>query len=372
MRVGLVGSGYWATTVHGASAAQHADVDLVGVWGRDQGRTAKAAAELSIQPYSELEALIADVEALTCAVPPEVQVPIALQAAQAGKHLLLEKPVATSVSSALELEAAVAKAGVASIVFFTRRFVPETQAWLRDLERLGGWECGRAEYAASIFVEGNPFGSSPWRHDKGGLWDVGPHALSLLWPALGEVESVVTGGGRRDQVHLVLQHVQDRSSTVSLSLTVPQAAIGTSVYVYGVHGREVAPAGASDPVAANRAALVALVEELRQRTAQVAAGGGTEAIAKHRARGKLLARERIQTLCDPETPFLEFSALELLPIVEFDAGLLQELPPVPDRHPTRSPYLLPSAHQRLSSRQRSPVLEATRGFAIVRSGWRES
>ena len=60
---------------------------------------------------------------------------------------------------------------------------------------------------------------------------------------------------------------------------------------------------------ANRAAMTQLVDELRNRTAIAQAGGGTEAIAKHRKRHKLLARERIELLCDPNTPFLEFSTL---------------------------------------------------------------
>lgn len=52
-----------------------------------------------------------------------------------------------------------------------------------------------------------------------------------------------------------------------------------------------------------------LVEEWRSRTAQVKEGGGSEAVARHRKRGKLLARERIERLLDPESPFLEFSTL---------------------------------------------------------------
>src|SRR3954452_15860454 len=48
---------------------------------------------------------------------------------------------------------------------------------------------------------------------------------------------------------------------------------------------------------------------LRERIALVQQGGGEDAIAKHRKRGKLLARERIQRLIDPGTPFLEFSSL---------------------------------------------------------------
>jgi acetyl-CoA carboxylase carboxyltransferase component len=65
----------------------------------------------------------------------------------------------------------------------------------------------------------------------------------------------------------------------------------------------------SDDFVANRAAMAQLVAELRQRTAAAQAGGGAEAIAKHRKRGKLLVRERIDLLCDPQTPFLELSTL---------------------------------------------------------------
>ena len=52
-----------------------------------------------------------------------------------------------------------------------------------------------------------------------------------------------------------------------------------------------------------------LVRELRERTAQVARGGGDEALARHRSRGKLPARERVDRLLDPGSAFLELSAL---------------------------------------------------------------
>ncbi len=52
-----------------------------------------------------------------------------------------------------------------------------------------------------------------------------------------------------------------------------------------------------------------LRERLRERLAQVQRGGSPEAVATQRKRGKLLARERIEKLIDPETPFLELSAL---------------------------------------------------------------
>lgn len=52
-----------------------------------------------------------------------------------------------------------------------------------------------------------------------------------------------------------------------------------------------------------------LIDELNERIRQVQQGGGEDAIARHRKRNKLLARERIQVLCDPDTPFLELSPL---------------------------------------------------------------
>src|ERR1700691_4005255 len=59
----------------------------------------------------------------------------------------------------------------------------------------------------------------------------------------------------------------------------------------------------------NRAAMLALVTDLRARVAQAAQGGGAAARARHLARGKLLPRERVELLLDPGTPFLELSQL---------------------------------------------------------------
>src|SRR5438445_7498796 len=52
-----------------------------------------------------------------------------------------------------------------------------------------------------------------------------------------------------------------------------------------------------------------LVEELRERSARIATGGGERAVERHRSRGKLLARERVDRLVDPGTAFIELNAL---------------------------------------------------------------
>src|SRR5881296_1660492 len=55
--------------------------------------------------------------------------------------------------------------------------------------------------------------------------------------------------------------------------------------------------------------MAALVAELRERTAQIARGGGDKAVERHRERGKLTARERIDRLLDADSAFLELNAL---------------------------------------------------------------
>ena len=65
----------------------------------------------------------------------------------------------------------------------------------------------------------------------------------------------------------------------------------------------------SDVFEQRRARMEELVAELRERSASVARGGGEAALEKHRSRGKLTARERIDRLLDPDTAFLELSAL---------------------------------------------------------------
>src|SRR5881392_3478992 len=65
----------------------------------------------------------------------------------------------------------------------------------------------------------------------------------------------------------------------------------------------------SDEQARRRKQMEALVAELRERTALVSRGGGEKALERHRSRGKLTARERIDLLVDPGGAFVELSTL---------------------------------------------------------------
>jgi predicted dehydrogenase len=262
LRFGLVGTGHWAQIAHARALASTPGVALTAVWGRNQEAAAALATDFGVTAIPDFDAFLAATDAVSFAVPPDVQNQLAIRAAAAGKHLLLEKPVALSADEADALVAAVESAGVASVVFFTARFQPATRAWLREMTEAGGWAGGSATWLASVYSPSSPF-NTPWRREKGALWDVGPHALSLLWPILGPVRHVTADCGRGDLTYLVLHHEGGATSTATLTLGAPEAADGFTLQVWGEHGIQTMPNLASDPVEALRVAVTGLVAHAR-------------------------------------------------------------------------------------------------------------
>ncbi|MFE9400899.1 Gfo/Idh/MocA family protein [Streptomyces sp. NPDC006530] len=243
-RIGLLGTGPWAAATHAPALAAHPGVDFVGVWGRRPEAAAVIAREHGVAVYEDADALFARCDAVAFALPPDVQAPLAVRAAAAGCHLLLDKPVATDVASARALADAAERARVASVVFFTLRFAPETAAWVAQQAAEDGWFTGRAQWYAALFAPGaehSPYAASPWRGEKGALWDVGPHALAVLSGVLGEVTGLTAAAGSGDTAHLVLRHASGASSTADLSFTAPPAAAGVEVSLLGARGATAMP-----------------------------------------------------------------------------------------------------------------------------------
>ncbi len=240
MRFGLVGTGPWANLAHAPGLAAAAGVELVGVWGRRPAEAAKLADRLGAAAYDDYSAMLTDVDAVAFAVPPNIQTEMALDAVAAGKHLLLDKPIALDVDGARRLVDAVTAAGVASVVFFTDRFVPASRVWFDNASRdgvLGGW----MRWFSALQEPDNPFGAAQWRHERGALWDIGPHALSTLSTALGPIDSLVAVAGTGDLVILTLRHASGATSTATLSQFAPPAAVCFEAAVWGEHGLSVMP-----------------------------------------------------------------------------------------------------------------------------------
>ncbi|MEU6345168.1 Gfo/Idh/MocA family oxidoreductase [Streptomyces sp. NPDC046977] len=260
MRIGLLGTGPWAGITHAPALAAHPGVEFTGIWGRRPEAAEVLAAEHGTRAYTDVDELIADVDAVAVALPPDVQAPLAVRAAEAGRHLLLDKPVATTVDDARRVAEAVEKAGVASVVFFTLRFAAPSAAWIDERAAEDGWFTARADWLGSVFTSGDsPYANSPWRREKGALWDVGPHALSVLLPVLGDVTALTSAQGPGDTVHLVLRHASGASSTATLSLTTPPEAAGVTVEFRGDHGVSTLPARGDGSVVSFGKAVDALL-----------------------------------------------------------------------------------------------------------------
>src|SRR5215213_3849431 len=253
MRFGLVGTGPWAEMAHGPGLVSAEDVDLVGVWGRSDAKAQELAGRLGVRAYADLDALYDEVEAVAFAVPPEVQAELALRAAQRGKHLLLDKPVADTVEAAQRLVEAVEQTGVATVVFFTDRFAPTTREWLAEVNRtaaeVGPWQGGWGRWLSALWVEGNPFGGSPWRQQHGALRDIGPHLLSFLTATLGPVESLVALPGVEDVTHLVATHESGVTSAGLVTHSASEAAEDFEFALWGPAGVTRVPSRPEDPAA---------------------------------------------------------------------------------------------------------------------------
>jgi predicted dehydrogenase len=262
LRFGLVGTGYWARITHAPALASTPGAELAAIWGRDPDAARALASRYDATAHGDLDQFLADIDAVAFSVPPDVQGALAVRAARAGKHLLLEKPLCFSEPVADALAEAADEASVASVVFFTTRFLPAVRTWLAGITRDGGWAGGSAVWLGSSLRESSPF-NTPWRRDKGGLWDLGPHAISLLWAALGPVQSVTADAGGDDVTHLVLHHRGGATSTVTVTQSASEAADGFDACVWGEAGRSTAPVRLTEPVAALRVALTELCHNAR-------------------------------------------------------------------------------------------------------------
>jgi predicted dehydrogenase len=288
--VGLVGAGPWAGMLHAPMLAGGPETRLVGVWARRPEAAEALAAAHGARAVGSLEELWGLCEAVAFAVPPDVQAELGQVAARAGKHLLLDKPLALGVAAAEELAAAVAEAGVVSQMVLTNRYGPRGRAFL---DQAAGFEVVGARCASlsGAVLAGSPF-ATPWRRRHGALLDVGPHLFDLLEAAVGPIEELSGRGDPLRWTSLTCRHAGGQVSDVSVSLSLPLAQSVFECVLYG-------PAGAlayrRPPDTASAAAeLAAAAATLRQEFAAAVTSGVSPALDVNRGL-------RLQRLIDAAT-----------------------------------------------------------------------
>ena len=231
--VGLVGAGPWASLVHAPVLAASPHTTLAGVWARRPEAAAELAGRHSTAAFDSYDALLDVSEAVAFAVPPDVQADLATRAARAGKHVLLEKPIAGDIVGAERLAGAVGDAGVGSMVVLSWRYAAVVRAFVEDARSSAPFG-GRG-----LFVSGALLGgmfATPWRLERGPLLDLGPHVVDLLDACLGPVTAVHAHGDLHAWVGLSLEHDGGAVSEASMCATSPLQPHRAGVELYGAEG----------------------------------------------------------------------------------------------------------------------------------------
>jgi predicted dehydrogenase len=229
LAVGLVGAGPWAARAYAPMLAVGPETRLACVWARRADTAQALASEHRVETAESFEALLERCEAVAFAVPPDVQADLAARAARAGKHLMLDKPLALALEPARRLVDAVDRAGVVTQLMLTHRYRPKTAAFLdaaRAFEAIGA----RLAFLSGAFLDG-PY-ATRWRREHGALHDLGPHAFDLLEAALGPIEQVSGRGDPRRWVALTCVHASGAISELSMSgvMRLPQSVLRVELY----------------------------------------------------------------------------------------------------------------------------------------------
>ncbi len=133
LRIGVIGTG--SLGYHHARILRDVrTVDFRGFFEANADRAGTVSRELSIRAYPTLEALLADVDAVSIVVPTVAHHAVAMQALAAGKHLLIEKPIAATIEEADELLALAKQKGVMVQIGHIERFNRAIRAALPYVE----------------------------------------------------------------------------------------------------------------------------------------------------------------------------------------------------------------------------------------------
>lgn len=241
LRIGLVGAGPWAWRVHAPALTQHPWFRFRGVWTRRREAAEELCTEFGGTPYGSLDELVEDTDVVAFAVPPAVQAELAPGVAAAGRHLVLEKPLAADLAGARTVADAVAAAGVRSATVLVLRFDDAVLAWLDALGPgpAGADTVGIARWLSGSLL-GGPYHRSAWRAEHGALLDIGPHVIDLLDVALGPVTGVDHAErAEPDLWRIGLAHAGGARSSLTLSLRLPVDPTEMEFGVFGPTGRHV-------------------------------------------------------------------------------------------------------------------------------------
>jgi predicted dehydrogenase len=190
IRVGVVGVGYWGSRHLRVLRSTTGVATVVGVDKRfaqiDDGRQ---QADHDIAVYADLDDALPHVDALIIATPPASHAALGLKAIAAGKHVLIEKPMATTTGAARSLAEA---ADAASVVLMPGHTFEHNAAVHKLRELVRGGQLGRLFYLDCARLN-----LGLYQEDVNVILDLAPHDISISNFVLGSRPTTVTAWGSR-------------------------------------------------------------------------------------------------------------------------------------------------------------------------------
>lgn len=242
LRVGVIGVGVGQAHIVGYQA--HPNAEVVAIADLSSQRLAETGDRYGIPDrYTDYHDMLRrdDIEAVSVAVPNALHAPVSLDALQAGKHVLCEKPLALNATEAQRIVDAAAAAGRQVMVCFNYRMRPDAR-WLKtavDEGRFGEVYLAKANWLRNSGIPGSGswFGS---RALSGGgpLIDLGVHMLDLSLWLLGYPDAATVSGvtfskfgprGRKSWSGLVKSGADDNFDVEDLALALVRFTDGRAL-----------------------------------------------------------------------------------------------------------------------------------------------
>jgi predicted dehydrogenase len=189
MRVGVIGYGYWGPNiVRNFLARSNVNVSIVADANLDRLAEIKRVYPM-IQTTAEAHEIIRspDIDAVVIATPVDTHYPLALAALTAGKHVLVEKPLASTLAEAEEL---VMLAEAKNLVLMVDHTYLYSEAVKTIKKLVDSGEIGNIQSFSSTRVNLGLFQS-----DINVLWDLAPHDISILLHLTGRMPTFVNAVG---------------------------------------------------------------------------------------------------------------------------------------------------------------------------------
>lgn len=187
--IGLVGLGYWGPN-HLRVLQDSEKVVLRWICDADAQRVERFGRRTQAAATTDLEHLLADprLDAVIIATPISTHYPLARRSLEAGKHVLIEKPLASTSQEADQLIALADERGLALMCGHTFLFSPPVIA-IREMLR-------RGDLGDIYFVTSSRVNLGLHQRDVSVLWDLAPHDFSILLDWLGEMPETISAIGR--------------------------------------------------------------------------------------------------------------------------------------------------------------------------------